>query len=150
MEKSRDDSARILSLGEKVERENELLCVIGDEGLLLDVSEVDAVCIKVEFGDYRFWGQEKIILLFRVFEPRQYEGAVLPMYIHMKPHWKTNPPRRSKLWKSANVACNGCLRKGQKITKSMFVNKAFRCGVRKTEGDAPYSIVDCLIEKLAG
>ena len=62
--------------------------------------------------------------------------------------WKTLPVR-SKLWKLATVATGGQLKRKQKVTKSLFIGKMFRCKVRPDE-NGHYTVVDTLIKKLTG
>jgi hypothetical protein len=60
-----------------------------------------------------------------------------------------NVPVSSKLWKVTRVATNGQFRRGQRITKSLFVGKLFRCKVRGDK-NSHYTVIDTIVEKLTG
>ena len=134
----------------QTEDENELLCMMGDAPPLLSSDEVLAVCIDVKRTLFKHHRQEKFVFVFRVFSPEEYEGVRLEMFARIDPLWKT-PPRASKLWKTIQVATDGEFRKRQRVTKKLFKGKAFRCKVKTCgNGPAAYSIIDEILEKIAG
>jgi len=132
-----------------ISEEDDVLGVIGDSPPLLQntIKEVDALCTKVQSISYSGTKDARIVFTFRVVEPERYSGTKLQMFARYA-GWKTLPVR-SKLWKLATVATGGQLKRKQKITKSLFVGKMFRCKVRPDE-NGHYTVVDTLIKKLTG
>jgi len=97
-----------------------------------------------------YFGQPKLAFKFTVVEPEIHAGEKLEMFVHNAEKWHGHPPRSSKLHKVAAIALGGPPRK-QRITKSVFVGKVFRCRLQKVgEGAAAYSVVKELLEKLTG
>ena len=98
---------------------------------------------NIQKTSYGPWGT-RLAFEFKVFEPEEYAGLILPMYVRLG-GWTGRPPVSSKLAKVAQVA--GCQRR---FIKSAFLNKAFRCRLKETRGDAPYSVIKMITEKLTG
>jgi len=129
--------------------DDDTLCTIEEVPALVPCKEVEAVCRDVEKVYYSPYQQEKWVFKFSVVVPEQYAGNVVPMFVRVVKSWKT-PPKASKLFKIACVASGG-LRKGQLVTKSMFLNKMFRCQLRQSgKGPAAYTVVEKILEKLTG
>ena len=129
--------------------EDELICQTGDCPPLLPCSEVQAVCTDVRHVRYGPFHQEKLVFNFDVLDPVEFAGLKVSMYIRNDPKWK-HPPISSKLFKVSAVA-NGSLPRRQRITKSLFVGKLFRCRLKTVgEGAAAYSIVETITERLTG
>ncbi len=125
---------QLLRKAEKTEE----LCLVSSDDLICELDEypptlegkyVDAVCVNIQKTSYGPWGT-RLAFEFSVFEPDDYAGLTLPMYVRLG-GWKGRPPVSSKLAKVAQVA--GCQRR---FTKSAFLNKAFRCRLKVTRGDA--------------
>lgn len=129
-------------------REDDLIGTAGDGGRLLLVPQVDAVCRSMTLVEFKMFKRTKFVLKFDVVSPAEYleHKISLPMYIRFVPSWR-RVPTASKLYKCACVALGRRLR-GERITKSMFVGKMFRCRLRTVGDVAPYSIVDMLLQKL--
>jgi hypothetical protein len=130
---------------------SDLLGVVGDNPVLLpsSVSKVSAVCFKVDRFPYRGVKSDmRFRFYFRVFDPIKFEGVTLVMYVR-DGGWRTLPVS-SKLWKLARVATQNQIGRGRKVTKSLFVGKAFLCKVKTMKGPAPYTIIDTILEVLAG
>jgi hypothetical protein len=129
--------------------DDDVIGIAPEPAPLLDCTTVDAVCTsckKVYFPIYR---KSKFVLTFQVVEPGIYAGVELYMFINFDDGWrKKRIPKSSKLFKSA-VTASGRMSGGQAISYSLWLHKLFRCAIRTTgAGDAQYSIVDRLIEKL--
>ena len=123
----------------------DVLFELDDFPPVLECDWVDAVCLHIREVMFTHWKKKTLVFDFRVFEPDQYAGTKLRMFVRIG-NWKKRPPVSSKLAKLTKIA--GCQRK---FTKSAFVNKAFRCRLTKrTRGDAPYSVIDMVVEKLTG
>ena len=129
--------------------EDDVLGVVGDSPPLFEktVKLVDALCTEVQSVTYRGTKDAREVFTLQVIEPEKYRGTKLQMYAR-NAGWKTLPVR-SKLWKLATVATGGQLRRNQKVTKSLFVGKIFRCKVRPDK-NGHYTVVDTLVEKLTG
>lgn len=126
--------------------EDDFLC-IAEAGLpLLECDEVEATCVDVvkqEFGQY---DQTKLILIFNVYFPERYQCVRLNMYLT---HYE-RPGMRSKMYKLIRTVVGEVKRK-QRITKSMFVGRAYRCKLRTVDVDGVrYSVVDEVLEVLTG
>ena len=109
---------------------------------------VEAVCIGIKQEFYPPWAKNTFVFRFRIYEPTEFEGVVLSMYVPLGLWWKEGlrPSTASKMAKVANIG--GCKRK---FLKNAFVGKAFRCRVKcETKGDAPYSVIEMILEKLTG
>lgn len=133
--------------GNKAKNSNDLVGVIGEAPDHLPCDVVEAVCRKVSIIKYKPCRDPKLVFEMWVYAPEQYAGVMLRMFVRLDPRWKTLPVG-SKLWKMAQVAA-GPLKRRQRVTKSMFEGKAFRCRLRSVgKGPAAYSVVDSLIEKL--
>lgn len=127
---------------------DDVLFTTGDCASLLPCKEVQAICTDVNRAFY--FGQPKLAFKFTVVEPEKYSGEKLEMFVRNAEKWHGHPPRSSKLHKAAAIALGGPPRK-QRITKSVFVGKEFRCRLKRVgEGTAAYSIVEELLEKLTG
>ena len=138
---SKDDKETKLEL---VESDiDDFVCELAEYPPTLKGKEVDAVCVNIQKTSYGPWGT-RLAFEFKVFEPEEYAGLTLPMYVNLG-NWKGRPPVSSKLAKVAELA--GCQRR---FTKSAFIGKAFRCRLKETRGDAPYSVIEMITEKLTG
>ena len=138
-----------LSLVHDTDQSDEILAQLGDSPPLLQCAEVEAVCMRISKVEYRPFQQVKWVFDFRVFEPDEHAGLRLQMFARIDPRWKRLPVS-SKLWKAVQVASSGD-RSVRKATKSLFVAKAFRCKLKTCgEGDAAYSTVEKIVEKLTG
>jgi hypothetical protein len=129
----------------------EVLGVVGDNPILLpaSVTQVSAVCFKLGRFHYRgIKSDMRFRFYFRVFDPPDFEGVTLIMYVR-DGGWKTLPIS-FKLWKQARIATGNQIGRRQKVTKSLFVGKAFLCKVKTMKGPAPYTIIDTILELLAG
>ena len=131
-----------------VSEEGDVLGIIGDNPPLLPttVKEIDGFCKKVQSIHYRGTKDARLVFTFQVVEPEKYFGISLQMYVR-NAGWKTLPVR-SKLWKIARVA-NGQLKRNQRVTKSLFIGKVFRCSVRPDK-NGHYTVVDTIVRKLVG
>ena len=130
-------------------KKSEVMFTVLDAPPLLECEYVDAVCVAVETSKFRPFMQTKFVFWFEVFDPDKYAGTRLEMFARVDPRWKS-PPRSSKLYRQVCIAV-GRLKRGQKITKTMFTKKAFRCRLRTVgEGPSAYSVVDTISENLAG
>ena len=127
--------------------DNDVLGVVGESPPLLDCSEALCFCFKFDHAHFRPYDQKKYVFYFRVIEPAKHEGVVLKMYVR-DGEWK-NPPVSSKLWQIARVA-NPDLKPGSRITASLFLKKLFRCRLGPTKGPVPYTVIQMLLEKVAG
>src|SRR5436190_1054553 len=120
--------------------DDDVLGIAGDSPVLIEASQVDAVCRSIKrvyFGPYK---QEKLVFEFTAITPEQYSGQVLQMFVRVDPRWKT-PPSAAKLYKAACVAQGRHLQKGERIDKTMFLNHVFRCRLTRTgQGAAAYTI----------
>ncbi len=138
-----------LTLVHDTDQSDEVLAQLGDGPPLLQCAEVKAVCMRISKVEYRPWRQVKWIFDFRVFEPDQYAGLRLQMFVRNDPRWKRLPVS-SKLWKVIQVASGGD-RSVRRVTKSLFVGKAFRCKLKTCgEDDAAYSTIEKIVERLTG
>ena len=72
---------------------DDLLIRVPDKLPLLDVDVVEGTCIDVRQELYRQFNQEKLILTFSVYEPFEWEGTRLELFVTL--HKKPGP--RSKL-----------------------------------------------------
>ena len=126
--------------------EDDTLCIAEAGPPLLDCDEVEATCVdagKRHFGQY---DQTKLILTFNVYLPEQYEGVQLPMYLT----YYKQLAIRSKMYKLIRAVV-GEVKGKQRITKSMFVGRAYRCKLRTVDVDGVrYSVVDEVLEVLTG
>jgi len=128
---------------------DELICQTGDCPPLLHCPEVQAVCTDVHLVRFRPFQQDKLVFDFEVFNPVEFAGSKLSMFVRKDPKWK-HPPVGSKLFKVSAVAV-GSLPSRRRITKSLFVDKLFRCRIKTVgEGAAAYSIVETITERLTG
>jgi len=126
----------------------DLLFTTGDCASLLLCEEVQAICQDVKRALY--FGQPKLAFKFTVVEPEKHAGEKLEMFVHNAKKWHGHPPRSSKLHKVAAIALGGPPRR-QRLTKSVFVGKIFRCRLKSVgQGAAAYSVVENLLEKLTG
>ena len=138
-----------LTLVQETDQSEDLLAQLGDGPPLLQCAQVEAVCMRISKVEYRPFQQVKWVFDFRVFEPDEHAGLRLQMFARVDPRWKRLPVA-SKLWKVVQVASGGD-RSVRRATKSLFVGKAFRCRVKRCgEGDAAYSTVEMIVEKLTG
>jgi hypothetical protein len=136
---------------ELISEEDEDLCPGGEYPPLLTENkslDVCATCTAVDI--FPAYGRDNYMFTLMVFEPLEYEGTKLHCFAPFRDKWRTRPlPIGSKLFKLAVVATGQ--RRFRRITKKMFLGKAFVCRVRPTgTGDARYSVVDTFIKKLAG
>ncbi len=130
--------------------EDEELCVMGDTPPLLPCDEVLAVFTNLQRTLFKPYKQEKFVFELTVFSPEKFEGVKLEMFARIDPSWKS-PPRSSKLWKIIQIVTDGEFRKRQRVTKNIFIGKAFRCKLKTVgEGPAAYSIIEMIVEKIAG
>jgi len=137
----------------KEQQDDEALGTVRDSSVVLPIEEVDAMCTNIEFVPYYLFAQQKYLFHLRVCEPEKYAGMMLQMYVRWNPTWeKQGVPRRAKLWQIIHVANAGPLKRGQKIKKSMFLGKIFRCrlSVATTESGICYSVVDTITKKVTG
>ena len=88
------------------------------------------MCTKIDTIQYGPWGQDIFIFHFKVYEPGQYEGTRLKMYVRLG-NW-VKAPVSSKLWKIARIA-NPDLKPRTNITKTMFLKKMFRWSLKTME-----------------
>src|SRR5688572_22372983 len=109
--------------------DDDLIGIAGDGGVLLPDKEVQAICRSMNRVEFRMFKRWKYVLKFDVIVPDCYLGKVsLNMYLRFVPSW-ARIPTCSRLYKAACIAHGGRLRR-QRITKSMFVGKVFRCRLR--------------------
>lgn len=119
--------------------------------LLTGVSEVSATCVACEmFFAFNRWN---LRLTLSVFEPSELEGVKLYCFAPIRQSWrKKGIPTGAKLGKMLVVATGK--RKIPAITRkgltAAFVHKAFKCRVRVTGTDVKYSVVDMILDVLAG
>jgi hypothetical protein len=132
--------------------EDDVIADAGDGGVLLPVTEVHAICRSMKLVEFRMYRRSKYVLRFDVISPPEYgDGASLSLYMYLRfvRSWRS-VPTSSSLYKAACTAYGRRLRGGERITKSLFVGKLFRCRLRTVgEGAAAYSVIDRLIERLA-
>ena len=137
----RNDQATDLRLVES----DDVLFELEDYPPVLECDSVEAACVDIREVRFTFWKKRTLVFEFLVFEPEQYKGTKLKMFVRIG-NWKKRPPVSSKLAKLAKIA--GCQRK---FTKSAFFQKGFRCRLRKkTRGDAPYTVIDMIEKRLTG
>ena len=113
--------------------------------------EVSATCTGVT--TFYAYGRENLKLTFVVFEPSKHEGVKLFCFAPIRPRWKKSRiPIGAKLGKMIVVATGKRRIRGQSKSslKRIFVGKAYRCRIRPTEQDVPYSVVDMILDVLAG
>ncbi len=126
------------------------LCIMGRVPPLLDVKEVTAFCRKVhrkKFGSYGW----RFVLEMEIVEPEVHAGEVLEMFIRDNPQWNGRPPVSSKLYQAIMAATGGSVKSRQRISKSVFLNKVFRCRTATVKkGPASYTVIDQILEKIAG
>jgi len=116
------------------------------------IEQVDAICRSMDgpvyWQLYKKWGY---VCTFSVVEPSQYMGTKLRMFVRWEKSWNGRLPRSSKLYKCACVAVGRRIDRGQRITKSLFLNQIFRCDVKSAgKGPAAYSKIDMLTRRLTG
>ena len=126
--------------------DDDLICLVEtkDYPILLpdDIKYVDAQPKSIKPEKYP-WGA-KLVFRCRVYDPEEYRGLYLKMYVRTLKRWGNNPPTRAKLKKLAVLFCTN-----ERFVRSAFLNSLFRCRVVKTKTDAPYSVIQMLEERLA-
>jgi hypothetical protein len=131
---------------------DDILGVVGEAqtALIADYAEVHAVCSKVTEHAYK-WGP-RLLFTFTVIDPPKYEGIKLFMFARIVTAWKEKYfPESSKLYKMACIAAGKRLPRGFRITKSLWVGKAFKCRLETSgKGAARYTTVSELLERLTG
>ncbi len=126
--------------------EDDTLCIAEAGPPLLDCDEVEAICVDVVKRYFGQYDQTKLILTFNVYLPERYVGVQLPLYLT---HYE-RPGIRSKMYKLIRAVV-GEVKGKQRITKSMFVGRAYRCKLRTVDVDGVrYSVVDEVLEVLTG
>lgn len=134
-----------------IREDDDLIGVSADGGILLpdDITHVDAICVSVTTMYFRMFKRTKMVFTFVVIEGQRVDaGTRLQMFVRFE-KWRT-VPASAKLFKVACVALGKRLQ-GERITKSLFLKKAFRCRLAKIgDGAAAYSIIEIITEKLTG
>jgi hypothetical protein len=131
----------------EVDHDDELLFeAIADPPILIrGTALVEARCIAVTRAFY--FNRPKLVFKFKVIEPELYRGQKLEMFARNSPTWKSHPPVSSKLWKIAAVALGRLPEKHDRVTKSMFLGKTFKCTVGNSgKGVFAYSVVEMISE----
>jgi hypothetical protein len=135
--------------------ESDVIGVTGDGDPLLpaDVKEVCATCKSVSGPKYfpmLRHNKYRVVFTFTIYDPVEFAGLKLRMFARHEEKW-TQLPRSSKLYRLACVCAGRRLDREIKITKSMFVAKAFRCRLRTVGENADrYTVIEMLVEKIAG
>lgn len=131
-------------------QQDDVIGTVGDVPPSILCETVEAVCVRIEDTFYRPWCRRKLVLSFQVYAPEEHAGQIVQMFLRIKRDWPYIPAS-ANVFKAASVSLGRKLRRGEKITKSMFLRKAFRCRLRQS-GTAPasYSVVAVLLEKLTG
>ncbi len=129
-------------------KDDDILGVVGDNPPILPplVKEVVALCKAVDLKSYRGIWDHRYVFTMQVVKPDDFEGMKLVMYARWREEWKTLPVK-SKLWKLARRATGEQFKAKQKITKSLFLKKLFRCRVRLDE-NGDYTVIDTIIERV--
>jgi hypothetical protein len=127
-----------------------LMLVTGESSPLIDCDVLEAVCQAITNTVYGPWNRYVWLFTFSIISPEKYLNQRVQMFVRYDKRWKY-ARESSKLFKSACVALGRRLYRGERITKSFWLKKAFRMRLRKVgEGAAAYSVVDKLLEKLTG
>src|SRR5262245_17051874 len=117
---------------------------------VIPVDVVDAVCLSMKRESYgRYHGKQRWKLEFSVVFPEEHAGTILHLFLQA---YDRIPPT-SQLYQAVSVANNGNLRPNQAVTKAMFLHQMFRCRTRLAvpkNGTEPYTVIECLIQKLTG
>jgi hypothetical protein len=120
--------------------------------VLVGCATVDAIVTNIEKKNC--WNRTKLFFTLDVIRPEEYAGITLKLYVRNEGHWKYIPAS-SKIYRLACVALGRRLRQRDRIRKSMFLKKVFRCRLRKVTPlkgatATEYTIVDEFLEKLSG
>jgi hypothetical protein len=130
--------------------DDDVMGVVGDAQSLLVVGYATAIamCTKVDTKKYK-WGI-RFVFTFRIHEPVKYQGETLYMFARFNEEWKAKHfPESAKLYKCGCIAAGRRLARGFQITKSMFLQKLFKCRLHTAgEGAAKYSTIDMITEKV--
>jgi hypothetical protein len=138
-----------LSLVQPIDQE--IFGIAGECAPLLPISIANAVCLSVNLVRYQPYQRTKLVFKFSLIEPEAHVGTTLEMFVRTEPSWKEKLPPASKLHKIACIANGARLKRGQKVVPSMFLNRVFKCRLRKVgDGAAAYTIIDTILEKLTG
>ena len=127
--------------------DDDIVCQGGEFPPLLDIDKASATCTKVKTVDFKPGGK-RLVLELTIFEPEKYSGMKLSCYARISDKWKKGrPSTSSKLLKMAVISTGQ--RRHKRITKNMFLNKAFKIRIRPTATEPSYSVAE-LVELIAG
>jgi hypothetical protein len=130
-----------------VEQDDDIIGIAGEGGALLPCTTVDAVCTRVDTVYFARYQRHKLVLNFSVYSPPEFEGVKLQMFLRLDKRW-TKIPRSASLYKAALIA-TGRRIDNEKIRKSWFKSKAYRCSLRTVGSDTgAYSVIDSIVERL--
>ena len=102
-----------------------------------------AVCVSVE--RFRCYGRDNLRFRFRVVEPAEFEGAVIPGYCAVRERLRPG----SKLSKWVVTAADS--RRVRSVTASLFKGALFEVAIEPTGRDAAaYSVVRAILRRVAG
>src|SRR5215510_8744432 len=116
---------------------------------IIPVDEVSGVFVQMTRESFDRYGKKRWVLEMSVAFPEEYHGTILKMFLQ---DYDGKIPVTSGLYQAASVAM-GKLEPRQRVTKTAFLNRMFRARTRLAvprNGSAPYTVIDCLLEKLTG
>ncbi len=143
---------RAEAISHEAEHEPVIECVT-DLPPLIDPGDHDAICYDVQYGR-GFGGRKTVYVWFRLID-----GDFIDAELYMACTYYGSLTPRSKLHKQWTLAFGHSPRKGDRFSKRVFLNKAFRVRVRTVATDEhgqarptplQYSIIDKIVEPIAG
>ena len=130
--------------------DDELMAVAEEVSPYIACDEVTAVCLSITKRYYRPYMRDAWVFEFGIISPEEYLNERVRMFVRRDPKWKYLP-ESSSLFKAACVALGRRPYRKEHITKSLWLQKAFRLRLRQSgTGPAAYSVVAQLIEKVTG